>query len=174
MTTGFDAALVSLAREVAERLERTGRQLVLAESCTAGLVAAALATVPGISRHLCGSAVVYQERTKSEWLSVPAELLADRGAVSAEVAAAMTAGVLDRTPYADLAAAVTGHLGPDAPTELDGQVYIAIQTRDQQPIVRHFRLGDGATEESSSLPARQHRQIEAAHLVLELILAAIR
>ncbi|HEX6987400.1 MAG TPA: CinA family protein, partial [Planctomycetaceae bacterium] len=97
-------ALFDQAERVADRLRLSGHQLVLAESCTAGLVAAALGGVPGISRHLCGSAVVYQERTKAAWLDVPESLLAERGAVSAEVAAAMAAGALDRTPHADVAA----------------------------------------------------------------------
>ena len=63
--------------ELAESLGRgqlSGRRranaLVLAESCTGGLAAAALATIPGISRWFCGSAVTYRDQTKIDWLAV--------------------------------------------------------------------------------------------------------
>lgn len=108
-----DEALLVVARELALILERRNLRLVLAESCTAGLAAAQLARVPGISRYLCGSAVVYQEATKTAWLGVPAEYFqpGGPGVVSGETAAAMADGVLERTPPADLAVAITGHLG---------------------------------------------------------------
>src|SRR5690606_18272372 len=157
-------ALESLAAKLAARLSETQLQLVLAESCTAGLVSAVLGGVPGISKHLCGSAVVYQEATKTAWLGVTTQLLAERGAVSAETAAAMTSGALEKTPHANLAAAVTGHLGPDAPPELDGIVYIAIQRRASPASVRLHRL---------TASDRRERQQEAAGLVLDGILAAI-
>jgi len=159
------------ARTVAAELIRTGRQLVLAESCTAGLVAASLGGVPGISRHLCGSAVVYQERTKAAWLDVPESLFASPGVVSAEVAAAMTAGALRRTPFADLAAAVTGHLGPEAPEALDGVVFISVERRDGGPSVTRHSLGYG--EAVDPTVARLKRQTEAAELVLRQILEVL-
>ena len=152
------------AREVAEALARTGRQLVLAESCTAGLVAASLGGVPGISRHLCGSAVVYQERTKAAWLDVPELLFDSPGVVSAEVAAAMTAGALRRTPFADIAAAVTGHLGPDAPEALDGVVFLSVEPRGGVPHVTSHRLAHDEAVEPAAV--RLNRQVAAAGLVL--------
>src|SRR5688572_6217587 len=116
----------SAAAEVARLLQSTGRRLVLAESCTGGLVAATLARVPGISEHLCGSAVVYRAATKSAWLGIDPRLLHDPaiGPVSAEVTRELALAVLEQTPEADLSAGVTGHLGPDAPPALDGVVYI--------------------------------------------------
>lgn len=156
--------LQACAREVAAALVRTGRQLVLAESCTAGLVAASLGGVPGISRHLCGSAVVYQERTKAAWLDVPEDLFASPGVVSAEVAAAMTAGALRRTPFADLAAAITGHLGPGAPTELDGVVFISVHSRDGDSQVTRHNLA--REDEDDPAAGRLLRQAAAAELFL--------
>lgn len=160
-------ALPSLANQVAQALERTGRQLVLAESCTAGLVAASLGGVPGISRHLCGSAVVYQEPTKTAWLGIPPEMLAEHGDVSREVAAAMTAGALAKTPHADLAAAVTGHLGPNAPADLDGVMFVAVQLRGRPPRVTRTQLAVPTTEDEAV--ARSERQRAAAEAVLARI-----
>lgn len=162
--------LHELAQRAAESLARNGRQLVLAESCTAGLVAATLGGVPGVSRHLCGSAVVYQEATKSAWLDVPESLLASAGAVSAEVAAALASGALARTPHADLAAAVTGHLGPHAPAYLDGVVYVAMEFRGTEAFVTRHQLA--TPSEADAVASRRARQAEAAALVLERILAA--
>jgi PncC family amidohydrolase len=164
-------SLYALAEQIAAGLTRTGRQLVLAESCTAGLVAASLGSVPGISQHLCGSAVVYQERTKSAWLGVPQSLFADPGVVSAEVAKTMTAKVLEQTPYADLAASVTGHLGPHAPAELDGLIYIAVQDRDQPPTVIERRLP--ARLGTPPDVTRRERQIAAAETVLQALLSTL-
>lgn len=164
--------LHEVAQQVADALAQSRRQLVVAESCTAGLVAASLGGVPGISRHLCGSAVVYQESTKAAWLDVPESLFASPGVVSVEVAAAMASGALHRTPHADLAAAVTGHLGPGAPPELDGVIYVAVVFRRQSPTVTRHRLAEHA--EAAPTLARRERQSEAASLVLEQILAVLR
>lgn len=156
--------LVSLSQEVAIGLQRSGHQLVLAESCTAGLVAASLGAVPGISKHFCGSAVVYQERTKTAWIDVSATQLADTGAVTAEIAAAMAAGVLARTSFADLAVAVTGHLGPTAPAELNGMIYVAVQRRGTSANVHQHRLASPTGQQVDDLRVR--RQTEAAAIVL--------
>jgi PncC family amidohydrolase len=165
-------SLIPLARKVADELQRSDSQLVLAESCTAGLVAAALGAVPGISRHLCGSAVVYQEGTKTAWLGVSETLLEAAGAVSAETAVAMVEGALAGTPHADVAVAVTGHLGPEAPVELDGVLYIAAIRRGMPPSVKQHRLSPPAT--SSRDEARLVRQSLAAEFVLSACLAALQ
>jgi nicotinamide-nucleotide amidase len=163
--------LVEQARRVATQLEHCGRQLVLAESCTAGLVAALLGGVPGISRFLCGSAVVYQEATKTAWIGVPESLLAEVGAVSHDVAATMVSGVLERTPQAHFAAAITGHLGPDAPAELDGCLYIALQFRGSVPQVRAHRLPPAKSSDQARV--RRERQRAAAAFLLQEISAAL-
>ncbi len=102
------------AEQLVQQLERKQLKLVLAESCTGGLVAAELAKVPGVSNWLCGSAVTYRSETKSAWLGIDPAIIDRYTAVSQEVAIQMVEGVLRHTPEADISAAVTGHLGPQA------------------------------------------------------------
>jgi nicotinamide-nucleotide amidase len=163
--------LATLAQDVAAALRSSGRQLVLAESCTAGLVAALLGSVPGISQHLCGSAVVYQERTKVTWLGVSDETLRRVGAVSAEIADDMATTILERTPFADIAAAVTGHLGPDAPAGYDGLVFVAVKARDEPAQIERHILP--AESDASPQELRIRRQRTAAELVLRSVLAML-
>jgi nicotinamide-nucleotide amidase len=120
--------LPELARSVAEALESQAHYLVLAESCTGGLAAASMTGVPRISAHFCGATVVYRERTKTEWLGVPVEVLTQFSAESAETTECLSRSVLLKTPEATVAAAVTGHLGPDAPVN-DGVVYFSVARR---------------------------------------------
>jgi PncC family amidohydrolase len=157
------------ADELARLLSQRRVRVVFAESCTAGLVSATLARVPGISDWHCGSAVTYRTDTKRQWLDVSAEDLRQFTAVSEPVAAQMAVGVLARTPEADYAASVTGHLGPDAPEELDGVIYIGIAGRaagkPQNASVCRYQLQ--STE-------RVLRQQEAAALTLERLATIIR
>lgn len=98
------AELVRLCRE-------RGETVASAESCTGGLVAAAITEIAGASEVFDRGFVTYANRAKSELLGVPAELIARHGAVSAEVAAGMAQGALARSA-AGLAVAVTGIAGP--------------------------------------------------------------
>jgi nicotinamide-nucleotide amidase len=168
--------LTDLAKRVVEGLKAANTKLVLAESCTGGLVSALLTRVPGVSEWLCGSAVVYQVETKARWLGISRSLLRQPGPVSREVASRMAAGVLKTTPHADIAAAVTGHLGPGAPPAQDGLVYAAFARRGRlgkapRESVVKFEL---ATERGDSvknpLRRRLRRQRSAASHVLSLIL----
>jgi nicotinamide-nucleotide amidase len=88
-----------------------GLTLATAESCTGGMVAARLTSVPGASDVFVGSVVAYADAVKENELRVSPELVAEHGAVSAEVAAAMAAGARERLG-ADVAVAVTGVAGP--------------------------------------------------------------
>ena len=92
-----------------------GLTLATAESCTGGMVASRLTGVPGSSEVFLGSVVAYANGVKEAGLGVPAELIAEHGAVSAEVAAAMAAGARERLG-ADVAVAVTGVAGPGGGT----------------------------------------------------------
>ena len=156
------------ATRLASVLEQRGTKIVFAESCTGGLVPATLARIPGISRFLCGSMVVYQTASKHRWLSIPEDLLDDPGPVSRECATAMALNVLEATPHADVAVSVTGHLGPDAPPEQDGLVYIAFARRlprdETMAIVTEHRLPARGTDGTR---IRIERQQSAAILVLE-------
>ena len=101
--------------------------LAVAESCTGGMVAQRITSVPGSSRSFLGSAVVYSDPLKTSFANVPPELIAQHGAVSAEVAAAMAEGIRKRTG-ATLGVGVTGIAGPTGGTDQTpvGRVYLAI------------------------------------------------
>jgi nicotinamide-nucleotide amidase len=92
-----------------------GLRVATAESCTGGMVAARLTSVPGASESFVGGVVAYADGVKQSELAVPEELLAEYGAVSAEVAEAMADGVRRRLG-ADVAVAVTGIAGPGGGT----------------------------------------------------------
>jgi len=104
-------------------------RIVFAESCTSGLVAALLGQVPGISNFLCGSAVTYRESVKQQWLSVSSKTITQFSAESFETTREMATGVLSSTSEANFSAAVTGHLGPDAPPEVDGKIFIVVASQ---------------------------------------------
>jgi CDP-diacylglycerol--glycerol-3-phosphate 3-phosphatidyltransferase len=106
-------AIDALVRRLASRLDRDGRSLAIAESCTGGLVAAAITDLPGSSSFFEGGIVAYSDAMKHQLLGVPEDLLKTRGAVSAEVATAMAQGARERLG-ADLAVSVTGIAGPAA------------------------------------------------------------
>ncbi|MCA9053358.1 MAG: CinA family protein, partial [Planctomycetaceae bacterium] len=139
-----------------------------------------LSRIPGASRWFSGSAVVYRNETKSAWLHVDPDQLADPrvGPVSRLTAQSMCAGVLDLTPEADLAASITGHLGPDAPPELDGLVYVGVQRRAPgnefiSADVRPLRLASTLPADSPFDSLRLHRQHEAAVNVLLRLFEAL-
>jgi nicotinamide-nucleotide amidase len=132
-------SITSAARRVARLLKAAGCKVVFAESCTGGLVSGALTKIPGISDYHCGGVVVYRNETKTAYLDIPAKLLADPGPVSAEVAQLMARRVIELTPEADLAVSVTGHLGPNAPSDLDGQIYVAVTSRNDAVQVHSLR-----------------------------------
>jgi nicotinamide-nucleotide amidase len=114
---------------VLSRCRELGWRLATAESCTGGLVAARLTSVPGSSDVFLGSVVAYADALKEAELGVPRELLERHGAVSAEAAQAMTAGARERLG-ADLGVAVTGIAGPGGGTAEKpvGLVYIHAAT----------------------------------------------
>jgi nicotinamide-nucleotide amidase len=99
--------VLTLARE----LKRRDLMMATAESCTGGLIAGACTDVSGSSDWFERGFVTYSNAAKTELLGVPAELIAEHGAVSEPVARAMAAGALAHSP-AQFAVAVTGVAGP--------------------------------------------------------------
>jgi PncC family amidohydrolase len=135
-----DADLDAAARRLGRALTKRGWQMATAESCTGGLVGHVITQVPKSSDHYLGGVVSYSNAVKQDLLDVPADLLERVGAVSAEVAEAMTTGALERFPVARLAVAVTGIAGPDGGSAEKpvGLTYVAAALRDGQAVVeRH-------------------------------------
>jgi competence/damage-inducible protein CinA-like protein len=140
-----------------------GLTLATAESCTGGMVAARLTDVPGSSASFVGSVVAYADEVKRGELGVPEELLAEHGAVSAEVAAAMAEGACERLG-ADVAVAVTGVAGPGGgtPEKPVGLVYV------------HAAGPDGSLSRVLDLPGergqiRLRATVTALHLLRALL-----
>lgn len=104
---GLEPRVLALADALRER----ALTIATAESCTGGLIAAACTAVPGSSDWFERGVVSYSNEAKSELIGVPAELIAQHGAVSEPVARAMAEGLLRASPV-QLAAAVTGIAGP--------------------------------------------------------------
>ena len=179
--------LIQSATDVKAALTLQGQRLVTAESCTGGLVATALTSLPGISEYFCGSAVVYRWDTKMKWLGVKPETLDEYTDVSVETAQEMALGVLQQTPEASLSASITGHLGPDAPESQDGLICIAVARRKVPGLssppelftVKSFKCDDLIQQQPLELPPdldlvlRQQRQLAAARQMLSLILSGL-
>lgn len=127
MTTGIDRDSARLAAELGNLLRGRGERIATAESCTGGLLAATLTSVPGASGWFQEGVVAYANDAKIRYLSVPPELIECRGAVSRETAAAMAEG-MRRAAAVDVAAATTGIAGPEggSPAKPVGTVFVAI------------------------------------------------
>ena len=117
--------------------------LAVAESCTGGLIAQRITSVPGSSRSYLGGAVVYSDALKSEFAGVPPDLIALHGAVSAEVAKALANGIRLRTG-ATIGLGVTGIAGPTGGTEAKpvGLVHIAVSDAQKTEAMDRTFRGD--------------------------------
>ncbi|MBV9538770.1 MAG: CinA family protein [Acidisphaera sp.] len=107
----IDAAILRDAEALLAACRARGLRIATAESCTGGLIAAALTAIPGSSDIVDRGFVTYSNEAKTEMLGVPAATIAAEGAVSEQVARAMAEGALVRA-RAELAVAVTGIAGP--------------------------------------------------------------
>ena len=126
--------LVAKAREVVDANRKAGRKVAVAESCTGGLVCAALTEIPGSSEVLDAGYVTYSNEAKIADLHVSEEVVATFGAVSIATAWAMAQGALDSSS-ADVAVAITGIAGPDggSPNKPVGTVVFARAERMPGP-----------------------------------------
>jgi nicotinamide-nucleotide amidase len=134
---------MALASDVLDGCRRRGWRVATAESCTGGLVAAALTEIAGSSEVFDRGYVTYSNDAKAELLGVPTPLLATYGAVSPEVAAAMAQGALSRS-HADLTVAVTGIAGPGGGSAEKpvGLVYFATAVKGGEVVGHVERFGD--------------------------------
>ena len=157
---------------LAGRLDELGTEkVVFAESCTAGLISAALAGVPGISKYLCGSFVTYRESAKQKLLNIPSDLLQEHTAVSASVTELMAANCLAALEEATWSAAITGHLGPGIDEKLSGIIFIAIARRDAKQPSQVQLQSSGSFQLVSA--NRVERQQESASIALEQLKKAM-
>jgi len=151
--TARAAALIDLCRG-------KGLMLATAESCTGGLIAGLITAVPGCSDVLDCGFVTYSNEAKSRMIAVRADLIAEHGAVSEEVARAMAEGALSNSA-ADIAIAVTGVAGPGGGTAQKpvGLVHCAAARKGHATITRVLRLGD---------IGRDAMRLETVHAAVEL------
>ncbi|MEX0643678.1 MAG: CinA family protein, partial [Parvularculaceae bacterium] len=121
----------ALAQSIVDKAGAEGVMIAAAESCTGGMIGAALTDVPGSSAVFERGFVTYSNEAKIEQLGVPAATIARHGAVSQEAARAMAKGALAQS-RADIAVSVTGIAGPDGGNDEKpvGLVWFALATRD--------------------------------------------
>ena len=158
----FPDRLTDAARAVLAAAERQRLKLVTAESCTGGLIAACLTSIPGSSAAFERGLVTYSNVAKTELLGVPAALIAAHGAVSEEVARAMAEGALTQAPV-DVSVAVTGIAGPDGGSAEKpvGLVHFAAARKGRATLHEEHRFGD---------IGRHEVQTESAAVALSLLL----
>ena len=155
--------LVALAERLQALCTAGGWTVATAESCTGGLVADILTDVPGSSGYVLGGIVSYADAVKTGLLGVPADVLAAHGAVSAQVARAMAAGVRDRLG-ATFAVSVTGIAGPDGGSAAKpiGLTYVGLAGPAGVDVRRFAWSGDRLANKRSSARAALELLIEAA------------
>ena len=146
MTTILSADIVALAERVIAENVAHGRTVAVAESCTGGLVCAALTEIPGSSAVLDRGFITYSNEAKQQQLGVPEEIIDTFGAVSPATAWAMAVGAL-RHSNADVAVAISGVAGPGggSPQKPVGTVVFACARRGQseEDINAEQRMLDG-------------------------------
>jgi nicotinamide-nucleotide amidase len=132
----------SLTKQLLALCRARGMRVATAESCTGGLVAAALTAIAGSSDVVECGFVTYSNAAKQKLLGVPATILRRYGAVSGETAAAMAKGALKRT-RADLAVSITGIAGPGGGSKQKpvGLVHFAATSRDGKILKRRCLFG---------------------------------
>lgn len=154
--------VTKIAQEVARLLSVRSEKLVLAESCTCGLIASTLGQIAGISSNFCGSAVVYRADSKKSWLGVSDQVITKHTTESHEVAEKIAIGVLKSTPEADWSIGIVGHLGPDAPPDKDGMIFLTIVRRTKRGKIK---IKESIGHKLSCEP-RGARQKEATEVAL--------
>lgn len=167
MDTLLPPELIAAARKVLDANRAAGRKIAVAESCTGGLVSAALTEIPGSSDVFEAGFVTYSNEAKHAVLKVSTDVLETFGAVSIAVAWRMAQGVLENSD-ADVAVAITGIAGPEGGSEKKpvGTVVFAQAVRgaDPQNVVADARQFDNN--------GRGGVRLQAALCALDLLMPA--
>ncbi|MFM6830197.1 MAG: CinA family protein [Novosphingobium sp.] len=166
MDSILPAEIGDLARKVVEANIALGRKVAVAESCTGGLVAAALTEIPGSSAVLDRGFVTYSNESKMQLLGVSEDVIDTFGAVSIAVAWSMAQGALKKSG-ADVAVAITGVAGPDGGSEQKpvGTVVFACARRGEDPEAHNAELKLFAEAKT-----RADVRFQATLVALELLL----
>jgi len=149
----FSLEIDTMARLLIDEAREKNLRIVTAESCTGGLVAAAICAVPGASDVFERGFVVYTNRAKQEMLGISGDLIADLGAVSEPISRMMAEGALENS-HAHVALAITGVAGPDggSPMKPVGTVHLAT-TRANGSVHHRHEVYDLDTREEIQLAA---------------------
>lgn len=144
----FPRRLVHLAELTLAEAKEAGLKIVMAESCTGGLIAGLLTEIPGCSSVVERGFVTYSNEAKREMLGVPGDMIADFGAVSEPVARAMAEGAL-KNSRAHIAISVTGIAGPDGGTPMKpvGLVHFGAARQGRSILHEVQRFGEIGREE---------------------------
>ncbi|OUC04188.1 damage-inducible protein CinA [Ehrlichia sp. Wisconsin_h] len=119
----IEQGMLEKARTCVSKLIESNSKLVIAESCTAGLMSFLFSCIPGASKVLDYSFVVYSNESKTKFLNIDKDLIDEYGAVSSEVSVLMAVGVLENSK-ANISISITGFAGPAVDDEQVGLVYI--------------------------------------------------
>lgn len=143
----FPENTLEKARILISKLEKDGKRIATAESCTGGLISALITEIPGASKVFERGFVTYSNESKIDLLTVPTFFIEEYGAVSMETATAMAEGAL-LISRADISIAVTGCAGPDGGTKEKpvGTVFIACASKSKETICKDF-LFSGTRQE---------------------------
>jgi len=148
---------MTIEERVAQRLKEKGETLCIAESCTGGLISHRLTNVPGSSKFLKGTLVVYSNEAKTKLLKVPVALIRSHGAVSRSVALAMAQGAR-KTLKSDIGIAITGIAGPSGGTKSKpvGLTFIALSSPSSSVCTKCFFAGRRIEIKSKSATQALH------------------
>jgi nicotinamide-nucleotide amidase len=157
----FPLKTLKLAEMLLADCKAAGLRIATAESCTGGLVAACLCSIPGASAVFDRGFVTYSNESKRDLLGVPGDLMADVGAVSEPVSRMMAEGAVENS-NAHMAVAVTGVAGPGGGTRMKpvGLVHVAAARERKSILHEQFHFGDIGREEI---------RMEAVYAALELL-----
>ncbi|MEG2295711.1 MAG: competence/damage-inducible protein A [Oscillospiraceae bacterium] len=157
----------NLEQVLVQKLISLSKKIATAESCTGGLLSKRITDIPNSSQVLEGGICSYSNRTKTQLLGVPADLIENFGAVSEQVALAMAQAIRNIT-NADIGISSTGIAGPDGGTQEKpvGLVYVAICADNYTKVLK---LSLNPTQKSDRQKVRYLACSHALHLVLDYL-----
>ncbi len=143
--------------------------IATAESCTGGMLASSITSVPGASEMFECGLVTYSERIKSELLGIPQDFITEHGVVSGEVALAMAKCVLEKSG-ADVGVGITGIAGPTGGTKEQpiGTIFVSVVTKDKE-ITENLALSEPAADADVRLRNRLMAVLYSLETAIEIV-----